>query len=95
MTTATTDTPRTDALDFGWGVHTGEIWDLSRQLERELAASKAEVERLKELVNESILEKSNLSIAPVNCQADLSRAKMETAHLFWEEMERSMSYRPR
>lgn len=40
----------------------------------ELAASKAEVERLKELVNESIVEKSNLSIAIVNCQADLRRA---------------------
>ena len=34
----------------------------------------AEVERLKELVNESIFEKSNLSIALVNCQADLRRA---------------------
>ena len=54
MTTATTDTPRTDALDFGWGVHTGEIWDLSRQLERELAASKAEVERLKEQLTKAI-----------------------------------------
>ena len=43
-------------------------------LSKELAASKAEVERLKELVNQSIVEKSNLSIALVNCQADLSRA---------------------
>ena len=34
----------------------------------------AEVERLKELVNESISEKSNLSIALVNCQANLRRA---------------------
>ena len=40
----------------------------------ELRASKAEVERLKELVNESIVEKSNLSIALVNCQANLRRA---------------------
>ena len=36
--------------------------------------AEAEVERLKELVNESIVEKSNLSIALVNCQADLRRA---------------------
>ena len=43
----TTDTPRTDAIDFGWAIHEDEIWTLSRQLERELAASKAEVERLK------------------------------------------------
>ena len=34
----------------------------------------AEVERLKGLVNESIVEKSNLSIALVNCQANLRRA---------------------
>ena len=40
-------------------------------LSKQLAASKAEVERLNELVNESIFEKSNLSIALVNCQADL------------------------
>ena len=43
-------------------------------LQRENTALKAEVERLKELVNESIIEKSNLSIALVNCQADLRRA---------------------
>ena len=36
--------------------------------------AEAEVERLKKLVNESIVEKSNLSIALVNCQADLCRA---------------------
>ena len=42
--------------------------------ETDLEASKAEVERLKELVNESIIEKSNLSIALVNCQANLRRA---------------------
>ena len=35
-----TDTPRTDALDFGWGVHSDEIWDLSRQLERGLLAAR-------------------------------------------------------
>jgi hypothetical protein len=44
----TTDTPRTDAIDFGWGVYSDEIWDLCRELERELAASQAEVERLKQ-----------------------------------------------
>jgi hypothetical protein len=52
--------------------------------------AEAEVERLRGLVNESIVEKSNLSIALVNCQADLRRAKMETAHLFWEELEREL-----
>ena len=36
--------------------------------------AEAEVERLKGLVNESIVEKSNLSIALVNCQANLRRA---------------------
>lgn len=53
MTNNSTDTPRTDALDFGWGVQSDEIWDLSRQLELELAISlenqvkaKSEVERL-------------------------------------------------
>jgi hypothetical protein len=41
-----TDTPRTDASKYSTG-----IIDLSRQLERELAASKAEVERLREALD--------------------------------------------
>ena len=52
----------------------GTIWEHADKLQRELNASKAEVEGLKELVNESIVEKSNLSIALVNCQANLRRA---------------------
>ena len=52
-----TDTPRTDSIDFGWGVHSDEIWDLSRQLELELAHSlvKAEVERLKGLLSDLLI----------------------------------------
>ena len=47
--------------------------ELCREREARQKAE-AEVERLKELVNESIVEKSNLSIALVNCQANLRRA---------------------
>jgi len=57
-----TDTPRTDSIDFGWGVHSDEIWDLSRQLELELAHSLAnqvkaqdEVERLKGLLSDLLI----------------------------------------
>ena len=52
----------------------GTIWEHADKLQKELKEAKAEVERLKELVNESIVEKSNLSIALVNCQANLRRA---------------------
>ena len=66
-------------------------WLISRDvILEERDKLQAEVERLKELVNESILEKSNLSIALVNCQENLRRAKMEAAHLFWEELEREL-----
>ena len=71
-----TDTPRTDAAVLWADSYQGKFInlvpaDFANELERELAASKAEVERLRGLVNESIVEKSNLSIALVNCQADL------------------------
>lgn len=59
----TTDTPRTDALDFRWGVYSDEIWDLSRQLERELSASKAAVERLKVIVKAQQDELEAISFA--------------------------------
>ena len=52
----------------------GTIWEHADKLQKELKEAKAEVERLKGLVNESIVEKSNLSIALVNCQANLRRA---------------------
>lgn len=79
-----TDTPRTDAAKSYWDATERENCvsiAFARRLEIELTHSlqnqvktQAEVERLKELVNESIFEKSNLSIALVNCQADLNRA---------------------
>ena len=43
----TTDTPRTDELDYNQDLKSYRIWDLARQLERELAEAKADVERLK------------------------------------------------
>jgi hypothetical protein len=43
----TTDTPRTDAL-FAETCNAGRFQGLCRQLEREITASKAEVERLRE-----------------------------------------------
>ena len=54
------------------------MWEMGMYFKPKMQAKidelKAEVERLKELVNESILEKSKLSIALVNCQANLRRA---------------------
>ena len=50
----TTDTPRTDAETYVWqngGENPFVHRDFARQLERELAASKAEVERLRELLS--------------------------------------------
>ena len=81
----TTDTPRTHeemwTTDYHHELCNVVNTEFAQQLERELSHSlanqlktQAEVERLKELVNESISEKSNLSIALVNCQADLHRA---------------------
>ena len=52
----TTDTPRTDASKVD-KVGMTFVWvEFAQQLERELAASKAEVERLKELLNRAINE---------------------------------------
>jgi hypothetical protein len=45
----TTDTPRTDAYNNSLGVVPS---DFARQIERELAASKAEVERLRKQLDE-------------------------------------------
>ena len=82
----TTDTPRTHeemwTTDYHHELCNVVNTEFAQQLERELSHSlanqlkeaKAEVERLKELVNESIVEKSNLSISLVNCQANLRRA---------------------
>ena len=43
----TTDTPRTDALMLPHGALATNLLEHARQLERELAASKAEVEKIR------------------------------------------------
>ena len=76
-----TDTPRTDAASCGLPPDSWELEQLSGQLELELKESKAEVKRLRGLINESILEKSNLSMALFNCQTDLRASKAEVERL--------------
>jgi hypothetical protein len=49
----TTDTPRTDAVAFS-SRDPLELMQTSQQIERELAASKAEVERLRELLEKAL-----------------------------------------
>ena len=73
------DTPRTDDYYAGKGCecsahNRSECGCDVDWTDPRIYALEDEVERLKELVNESILEKSNLSIALVNCQANLRRA---------------------
>jgi uncharacterized coiled-coil protein SlyX len=86
-----TDTPKTDSIDFGWGIHEDEIWPFARQLERELAASKAEVERLREVIKyavwvlksynpqyaEEIETRLNPPIEPPNERAEKAEAEIE------------------
>jgi sugar-specific transcriptional regulator TrmB len=53
------DTPRTDELDYNQEIKSYRIWDLARELEREvarlreeLAESKAEIENIKKLLKD-------------------------------------------
>ena len=47
-------TPRVDELDYNQEIKSYRIWDLSRELERELAEKTNEVARLRELLNRAL-----------------------------------------
>jgi len=71
----TSDTPRTDACPHCGDDDTHLIMSTVCVQRKARQKADAEVDRLRDLVNESIREKSSLSVCLVNCQESLRRAE--------------------
>ena len=82
MTNNSTDTPRTDAAAFGSMTHS---WELEQLSQKELAASEAEVERLKEMVMEAARKGDEL-LEPYRLRAEKAETLLNQIHAFVETL---------
>ena len=85
-----TDTPRTDALIMECPSHLQEVAlaNLAMDLERELAASKAVVERLKGLVMEAARKGDEL-LEPYRLRAEKAETLLKQIHSFVEAINKT------
>ena len=85
-----TDTPRTDALIMECPGHLQEVSlaNLAMDLERELAASKAVVERLKGLVMEAARKGDEL-LEPYRLRAEKAETLLKQIHSFVEAINKT------
>ena len=86
----TTDTPRTDAVQFqkkpiSLSIENEMLRALSREIERELTASKAEVERLNGLVMEAA-QKGDELLEPYRLRAEKAETLINQIHAFAEAL---------